>query len=127
MASLPAPSILPSTSQQTSMSDFKLTVKKKTYLMIVRNRHVDFAMGRVKMLLHFGVTPYLVFDGGYLPSKATEEAERARLAVYSKTLTFGDTNPFFLDGERKVRKLAWSCCGKGRRNRQTSNSRELWM
>jgi exonuclease 1 len=25
---------------------------------------------------HFGVTPYLVFDGGYLPSKAGEEAHR---------------------------------------------------
>ena len=29
------------------------------------------------MLLHFGVTPYLVFDGDYLPSKATTESDRA--------------------------------------------------
>ncbi|KAF8472832.1 PIN domain-like protein [Kalaharituber pfeilii] len=40
-------------------------------------KYVDFAMGRVKMLLHYGVTPYLVFDGDYLPSKAGEESERA--------------------------------------------------
>ncbi|KAG7009185.1 exodeoxyribonuclease 1 [Physcia stellaris] len=30
------------------------------------------------MLLHFGVTPYLVFDGDYLPSKAATETERAK-------------------------------------------------
>lgn len=29
------------------------------------------------MLLHFGVIPYLVFDGDYLPSKSSTEAERA--------------------------------------------------
>lgn len=30
------------------------------------------------MLQHFGVTPYLVFDGAYLPSKAGTEASRAK-------------------------------------------------
>ena len=30
------------------------------------------------MLIHFGVTPFLVFDGDYLPSKASTETERAR-------------------------------------------------
>ena len=30
------------------------------------------------MLIHFGVTPYLVFDGDYLPSKAATESERAK-------------------------------------------------
>jgi len=34
-------------------------------------------MHRVRMLQHFGVTPFLVFDGDYLPSKATTEAGRA--------------------------------------------------
>ena len=29
------------------------------------------------MLIHFGVTPYLVFDGDYLPSKALTEDERS--------------------------------------------------
>lgn len=35
-------------------------------------------MNRVKMLHHFGVIPYLVFDGDYLPSKAGTEADRER-------------------------------------------------
>jgi exonuclease 1 len=35
-------------------------------------------MRRVKMMQHFGVTPYLVFDGGYLPSKSGEEAHRRK-------------------------------------------------
>lgn len=30
------------------------------------------------MLKHFGVTPYMVFDGDYLPSKAATEASRAK-------------------------------------------------
>ncbi|WEW60134.1 Rad2 nuclease [Emydomyces testavorans] len=42
-------------------------------------KYVDFAMHRVRMLLHYGVIPYLVFDGGRLPSKdATEDARAAR-------------------------------------------------
>lgn len=39
--------------------------------------YVDFALSRVRMLLHYGVTPYLVFDGGRLPSKAQTERERS--------------------------------------------------
>lgn len=35
-------------------------------------------MTRVQMLQHFGVTPYIVFDGDFLPSKAGTEATRAR-------------------------------------------------
>ncbi|KAF1956659.1 exodeoxyribonuclease 1 [Byssothecium circinans] len=40
-------------------------------------KFVDFAMNRVRMLIHFGVMPYIVFDGDYLPSKAGTETERA--------------------------------------------------
>ena len=36
------------------------------------------------MLLHFGVTPYLVFDGDYLPSKASTEVDRAKRREESK-------------------------------------------
>lgn len=36
-------------------------------------------MNFVRMLLHFGVKPYLVFDGDYLPSKAGTEGEREAL------------------------------------------------
>lgn len=43
-------------------------------------------MNRVGMLIHCGVTPYLVFDGDYLPSKAATEAERAKRREESKRL-----------------------------------------
>jgi exonuclease-1 len=35
-------------------------------------------MHRVRMLMYFGVTPYLVFDGDNLPSKAGTESDRAK-------------------------------------------------
>ena len=47
-------------------------------------RFVDFSLNRVRMLIHFGVTPYLVFDGDYLPSKASTEAERATRRAESR-------------------------------------------
>ncbi len=40
--------------------------------------YVAFCMRRVAMLVRAGITPLLVFDGAYLPSKAaTEDARRA--------------------------------------------------
>ena len=36
------------------------------------------------MLMHFGVIPYIVFDGDYLPSKAATEVERAKRREDSK-------------------------------------------
>lgn len=41
-------------------------------------------MHRVRMLIYFGVTPYLVFDGDNLPSKAGTENERAKRREESK-------------------------------------------
>jgi exonuclease-1 len=41
-------------------------------------------MHRVRMLIYFGVTPYLVFDGDNLPSKAGTESERAKRREQSK-------------------------------------------
>ncbi|KAL8873815.1 MAG: hypothetical protein Q9174_000772 [Haloplaca sp. 1 TL-2023] len=38
------------------------------------------------MLIHFGVIPYLVFDGDYLPSKAATEKDRAKRREESKKL-----------------------------------------
>ncbi|MCJ1351701.1 MAG: Rad2 nuclease [Icmadophila ericetorum] len=49
-------------------------------------KFVDFAMCRVKMLNHFGVVPYLVFDGDYLPSKAVTEIERSKKREESKRI-----------------------------------------
>lgn len=43
-------------------------------------------MHRVRMLLHFGVKPYMVFDGDYLPSKAATEDSRARKREEKKKL-----------------------------------------
>ncbi|ORY58863.1 uncharacterized protein BCR38DRAFT_489220 [Pseudomassariella vexata] len=47
-------------------------------------KYVDFAMHRVRMAKHFGVTPYLVFDGDYLPSKGCTEDSRAKRREESK-------------------------------------------
>lgn len=49
---------------------FALALDKPTTI------HVDFVLSRVRMLLDFGVTPYLVFDGDDLPSKAGTNSER---------------------------------------------------
>jgi exonuclease 1 len=46
-----------------------------------RRRYAHIAMGRVRMLQHFGVKPYLVFDGDYLPSKGTTENRKAGLEL----------------------------------------------
>ena len=48
-------------------------------------RFVDFAMHRVRMLVHFGVIPYIVFDGDHLPSKAETEKIRAARRKESRT------------------------------------------
>ncbi|KAF2207202.1 hypothetical protein CERZMDRAFT_29672, partial [Cercospora zeae-maydis SCOH1-5] len=49
-------------------------------------KHVDFVLHRVRMLMHFGVKPYLVFDGDYLPSKSHTEKERAARRKESKRI-----------------------------------------
>ncbi|OAQ71691.1 exonuclease [Purpureocillium lilacinum] len=41
-------------------------------------KYINAAMHRVRMLRHFGITPYMVFDGDYLPSKAATEESRAQ-------------------------------------------------
>ncbi|KAL2137142.1 hypothetical protein VTI74DRAFT_8774 [Chaetomium olivicolor] len=49
-------------------------------------KYVDFAMHRVRMFKYFGVTPYLVFDGDFLPSKAKTEESRAKRREESKRI-----------------------------------------
>ncbi|KAI4627485.1 uncharacterized protein J4E87_004048 [Alternaria ethzedia] len=49
-------------------------------------KYVDFVMHRVRMLIHFGVTPYLVFDGDNLPSKAGTEKDRRERRKEGKRL-----------------------------------------
>ncbi|KAI0077360.1 PIN domain-like protein [Panus rudis PR-1116 ss-1] len=41
-------------------------------------RYVDYAMHRVRLLKHYGITPYIVFDGGPLPAKKGTESERKK-------------------------------------------------
>ncbi|ORY92746.1 PIN domain-like protein [Leucosporidium creatinivorum] len=41
-------------------------------------KYVNYAMHRVRMLKHYGVTPLIVFDGGLLPSKMGTEDDRER-------------------------------------------------
>ena len=41
-------------------------------------RFVRYCMSRIEMLLHNGVIPVVVFDGGRLPTKADEEDSRRR-------------------------------------------------
>lgn len=59
------------------------------------------------MLIHFGVTPYIVFDGDYLPSKAATEADRAQRREDSKKLGFellnaGKTSQAYLEFQKAV-------------------------
>ncbi|KAI1424207.1 hypothetical protein F5Y12DRAFT_467087 [Xylaria sp. FL1777] len=49
-------------------------------------KYVDFTMNRVRMLKHFGVTPYMVFDGDFLPSKAATEVARSKRREDGKKL-----------------------------------------
>ena len=41
-------------------------------------------MSRVRMAKHFGITPYIVFDGDFLPSKGATEASREKRRETSK-------------------------------------------
>ncbi|KAL2343232.1 hypothetical protein Fmac_004517 [Flemingia macrophylla] len=46
---------------------------------IPTTRHIEYCMHRVNLLLHYGVKPILVFDGGLLPMKSDQENKRARV------------------------------------------------
>src|ERR1700755_1624090 len=64
-------------------------------------------MSRVRMLKHFGVTPYIVFDGDYLPSKSKTEKERAARRKESRKqglqlLELGKTSQAYLEFQKAV-------------------------
>jgi exonuclease 1 len=59
------------------------------------------------MLQHFGVIPFLVFDGDYLPSKAATEADRAKRREESKKLGLdflnaGKTSQAYLERQKAI-------------------------
>ncbi|KAH7394022.1 exonuclease-like protein [Phaeosphaeria sp. MPI-PUGE-AT-0046c] len=49
-------------------------------------KYVEFCMNRVRMLIHFGITPYIIFDGDNLPSKAGTEKDRRERRKEGKRL-----------------------------------------
>ena len=64
-------------------------------------------MNRVRMLVHFGITPYIVFDGDNLPSKAGTEKERRDKRKESKRLglellKMGKTSQAHLELQKSV-------------------------
>ena len=77
------PLTLPWESRQGSMFE-TLYANGDSYLWLTR--FIDFSMNRVRMLIHFGVIPYMVFDGDYLPSKALTEVERGKKRDESRKL-----------------------------------------
>ena len=59
------------------------------------------------MLQHFGVTPFLIFDGDYLPSKAATEVEREKRRENSRRaglelLNAGKTSQAYLELQKAV-------------------------
>lgn len=59
------------------------------------------------MLQHYGVTPYIIFDGDYLPSKAATETDRAKRREDSKgagmeLLNAGKTSQAYLEFQKAV-------------------------
>lgn len=78
-----------------------------TRVVLTNSRFVDFAMHRVRMLQHYGVTPYIIFDGDYLPSKAATEADRSKRREESRKagldlLSAGKTSQAYLEFQKAV-------------------------
>jgi exonuclease 1 len=51
-------------------------------------RYISFFMHMINMFVHNGVTPLVVFDGGYLPAKMGQEDDRRRFEFLSIYLLF---------------------------------------
>ncbi|KAK3827423.1 MAG: PIN domain-like protein [Benniella sp.] len=49
-------------------------------------KYITYFMRRIELFKHFGIKPYVVFDGGYLPSKAATEQDRLSRREESKKL-----------------------------------------
>lgn len=64
-------------------------------------------MNRVRMLVHFGIKPYIVFDGDYLPSKSATEKDRATRRKESRKaglelLRLGKTSQAHLELQKSI-------------------------
>ena len=60
------------------MSHYIPGILSSLNLLLVVHRYVDYAMHRVRLLRHFKITPYIVFDGGPLPAKKGTESDRKK-------------------------------------------------
>jgi 5'-3' exonuclease len=49
-----------------------------SWQLICLPRYVKYVMERIRLLRHFNIEPYIVFDGGPLPAKQSTEQERKR-------------------------------------------------
>lgn len=71
-----------------SASILLLPVASGRWPSVIRNSclrsFVDYAMHRVRLLRHHGITPFIVFDGGPLPAK--KGTENLRAACVASTL-----------------------------------------
>ncbi|KAL1891172.1 Rad2 nuclease [Sporothrix stenoceras] len=70
-------------------------------------KYVDSVLNRVRMVQHFGVTPYLVFDGDFLPSKASTESSRAKRREESRKagqelMNAGNPKQAFLEFQKAI-------------------------
>lgn len=102
-----APWLVPWNLHRASKQESKSVTHPPKCLIQLVSRFVDFAMHRVRMLQHFNVTPYIVFDGDYLPSKAATEADRAKRREESKKAGFellkaGKASQAYLEFQKAV-------------------------
>ncbi|CAK7230368.1 Rad2 nuclease [Sporothrix bragantina] len=70
-------------------------------------KYIDSVLHRVRMVQHFGITPYLVFDGDFLPSKASTEASRAKRREESRKagqelMSAGNPKQAFLEFQKAI-------------------------
>ncbi|CAK7197801.1 Rad2 nuclease [Sporothrix eucalyptigena] len=70
-------------------------------------KYIDSVLHRVRMVQHFGITPYLVFDGDFLPSKASTEASRAKRREESRKagqelVNAGNPKQAFLEFQKAI-------------------------
>ncbi|KAH8046727.1 5'-3' exodeoxyribonuclease [Aureococcus anophagefferens] len=77
------------------------------------DKHIEFCMGRVALLLHYKVKPLLVFDGGALPAKAAQEASRRGKREHAKAMASQKARE---DSQEEARKWYAKWCARSWRS-----------
>ncbi len=66
-------------------------------------RYIQYAVNRIQLLRHYGIKPYVVFDGDRLPSKAgTEESREKYVKEQRAARTTALTLDPFTDGATRT-------------------------